>query len=57
MFVSPLEQFSVYKIIPLSIGCFDLSITNSALFAIIASFTIFFVFTCIFSQAKLIPTI
>lgn len=57
MFSSPLEQFSVYKLVPMSLGCFDLSITNSALFAIIASFLIFFVFTCVFSQAKLIPTV
>ena len=57
MFFSPLEQFSVYKLIPIYYGCFDLSITNSSLFAIIAIFLIFFVFTCICSQAKLIPTV
>ena len=56
-FSSPLEQFSVYKLIPMHYGCFDLSITNSSLFAIIASFLIFFVFTSICSQAKIVPTV
>jgi hypothetical protein len=57
MILSPLEQFSVYKIIPFYFGCFDLSLTHSSLFAMIASFLIFFVFATTCSKARIVPTV
>ena len=55
--LSPLEQFSVYKLIPVSLGSFDFSFTNSSLFALIVCALILFVFSSIVSNARLIPTI
>jgi len=54
---SPLEQFSVYKIIPLQFSFIDLSLTNSSCFAIGASALIFMIFSSICSNAKIIPAI
>jgi len=54
--LSPLEQFSVYKLIPFSLGSFDFSFTNSSFFSIIVCFVILFFFSSICSNAMLIPT-
>jgi len=55
-FLSPLEQFSINKIIPINLMFFDFSITNSTILAFIACnlAVIFYNFACY--QAKLIPT-
>ena len=57
MFLSPLEQFSIYKILPLSFGFVDLSITNSSLFVIIIFLIMFIGFNAILSNALMIPTV
>ena len=56
MFYSPLEQFSINKIIPLQLGFFDFSITNSTILALLACMvaTTLYNFACY--KAKLIPT-
>jgi len=56
MFISPLEQFTIFKLIPLSFLGFDFSITNSTLFAFIACSLAFLFFNLITSNAKLIPS-
>jgi F-type H+-transporting ATPase subunit a len=57
MFFSPLEQFAIIKIIPITLGSIDLSITNSTLLTIL-SFTLAFVFLCFAcANAKLIPSV
>ena len=52
---SPLEQFSINKIISLNIGPFDFSITNSTVLVFLACnvAVIFYNFACY--KAKLIP--
>ena len=57
LFISPLEQFTIFKLISLSILGFDLSITNSTLFAFIACSLAFLFFNFVSSNAKLIPTV
>ena len=57
MYASPLEQFSVYKLVPLAIGSYDFSFTNSSLFACLACFIIIFSWSSICSGARLIPTV
>ena len=56
MIFSPLEQFSINKFIPLHIGFFDFSITNSTVLTFIACnlAILFYNFACY--KAKLIPT-
>jgi F-type H+-transporting ATPase subunit a len=56
MFYSPLEQFSINKIIPLQLGFLDFSITNSTILALLACTVAvtFYNFACY--KAKLIPT-
>ena len=53
---SPLEQFSVIKMIPLFIGYFDFSFTNSSLLVILSCFLSIIVYTFAVTKAKLIPT-
>lgn len=55
MFISPLEQFSIYKLIPLALGSYDFSFTNSSFFVVLASFLIIFSFSLICSKATIIP--
>jgi len=55
MFQSPLEQFSVYKIIPLGLGVVDLSFTNSSLLVVLCSFLGLSLCSLICSNSKLIP--
>jgi len=55
MIFSPLEQFSINKIIPLQLAIFDISITNSAILTFLAVnlAVIFYNFACY--KAKLVP--
>jgi F-type H+-transporting ATPase subunit a len=55
MFFSPLEQFSINKIISLQLGFFDFSITNSTVLTFLACnlAVIFYNFACY--KAKLVP--
>jgi ATP synthase subunit 6 len=57
MFFSPLEQFSILKILPLSFGIFDFSITNSTVLAFLSCFITFLFISMICSNAKIIPNI
>lgn len=57
MFFSPLEQFSIFKLIPISFFGLDLSVTNSTLFAGISCFISFIFFNFICSNAKLVPSL
>ena len=56
MFYSPLEQFSINKIIPIHLAFFDFSITNSTVLTFVACNVaiLFYNFACY--KAKLIPT-
>lgn len=56
MFFSPLEQFTILKLIPLRIGLIDFSITNSSLLAFLACSLVFVFFTYVCFDAKLVPT-
>lgn len=53
----PLEQFEIKPLIPLSIGGYDVSYTNSALLMIIASCSIVFLFALCLRQRSIIPYI
>jgi ATP synthase subunit 6 len=57
MLFSPLEQFSIFKLIPISFFGLDLSVTNSTLFAGISCFLSFIFFNFICSNAKLVPSL
>nr|AGQ42734.1 ATP synthase F0 subunit 6 [Phaeocystis globosa] len=57
MLFSPLEQFSIFKLIPISFFGLDLSVTNSTLFAGISCFISFIFFNFICSNAKLVPSL
>lgn len=56
MFFSPLEQFSISKIIPLTIGVFDFSFTNSSLLVVMSCFLCFLFYNFAISKATLIPS-
>jgi hypothetical protein len=56
MFFSPLEQFSITKIIPIVLGPFDVSITNSSIIVIVASTIGFFFYNFAIANAKLVPS-
>jgi F0F1-type ATP synthase membrane subunit a len=56
MFFSPLEQFSINKILPIFIGFFDFSITNSSILVMLACFLCFLFFNFAIANAKLIPS-
>jgi len=56
MFFSPLEQFTIIKIIPLSFGGgVDFSFTNSSLLAALATLLAFVLYNFACSNSKLIP--
>jgi len=58
MFIfSPLEQFSINKIVPIFIGFFDFSITNSSILAIIACVVAFLFFNFAIANATLVPNV
>ncbi len=57
MFIfSPLEQFSINKIIPIFLGTLDFSITNSSLLVFISCFVAFCFYNFAIANAKLIPS-
>jgi ATP synthase subunit 6 len=56
MFFSPLEQFAILKLVPISIGLIDLSFTNSSLLAVLSCFAAFLFYNAICSNARLVPT-
>jgi ATP synthase subunit 6 len=53
---SPLEQFSINKIIPIFLGSFDLSITNSSILVFISCSVAFLFYNFACANAKLIPS-
>jgi F-type H+-transporting ATPase subunit a len=55
IFSSPLEQFGITKIIPLFIGNFDFSFTNSSLLCVISCFIAFSFYNLSVTKAKLVP--
>jgi len=55
MIFSPLEQFSILKIVPISLGIVDLSITNSSLLAFLSCTLAFLFYNFAISSAKLVP--
>nr|YP_009092450.1 ATP synthase F0 subunit a [Gloeochaete wittrockiana]AIM52036.1 ATP synthase F0 subunit a [Gloeochaete wittrockiana] len=52
---SPLEQFSITKLVSFEIGSFDFSLTNSSFFLILVSFSIIFLFRSLTDGSKIIP--
>jgi hypothetical protein len=55
-FFSPLEQFSIIKIIPIVIGQFDISITNSSILVGLAVTIAFFFYNFAIANARLVPS-
>jgi hypothetical protein len=56
MFYSPLEQFSINRIIPLFIGSLDFSITNSTVLVFISCSVAFLFYNFAIAKAKLVPS-
>jgi ATP synthase subunit 6 len=56
MFYSPLEQFAINRFIPIFIGNFDFSITNSSILVFFSCFVAFLFYSFACSNAKLIPS-
>ena len=54
--MNPLHQFDIQTLIPLSIGGIDLSLTNSALFMIIAVFLGVFLLWLSLRKLQLVPS-
>jgi hypothetical protein len=54
-FFSPLEQFSINKFIPIFIGLFDFSITNSTILVFLSCFVAFLFYSFAVANAKLVP--
>lgn len=54
---SPLEQFEIKPLIPLSIGGYDVSFTNSALFMMIAACSIVLLFSLCLRKRTIVPTL
>jgi hypothetical protein len=52
---SPLEQFSILKIVSLHVGSLDFSFTNSSFLAITASLLAFLFFSFASDKASLLP--
>jgi F-type H+-transporting ATPase subunit a len=55
-FFSPLEQFAIIKIVPITIGQFDISITNSSILVAIACAIAFLFYNFALANAKLVPS-
>ena len=53
---SPLEQFTIIKLYPITIGTFDISFTNSSSFILIACSSLLLLFFGTLYKSKLIPT-
>jgi len=56
MFFSPLEQFSINRFIPIFLGNFDFSITNSSILVIISTTVAFLFYNFAIANAKLLPS-
>ena len=56
MFTSPLEQFTVYKLVSLTVGAVDLSFTNSSLIAVLCTCLALLLTSMVCSGSKVIPT-
>jgi len=56
LFFSPLEQFSINKIIPLHLGGVDFSITNSTILVVLSCIFAFLFYSLSCANAKLIPS-
>ena len=56
MFISPLEQFSIIKLIPISFGIVDISFTNSSLLTVLSCLLAIIFYSMACSNAKLIPS-
>jgi len=56
LFLSPLEQFSINKIIPIFIGTIDISITNSSILVFVSCTVAFLFYNFACANAKLIPS-
>jgi ATP synthase subunit 6 len=56
MFYSPLEQFTIIKIIPICFGSFDFSFTNSSLLAVLSCTLAFLLYNFACAKAKLVPS-
>lgn len=56
MFFSPLEQFAIIRFIPLKLGFFDASLTNSSILVILSCTLTFLFYNLSSSQAKLLPS-
>ena len=54
--LSPLEQFSINKFVPIFLGVFDFSITNSAILVFFACLFAFLFFSFGVANAKIIPS-
>ena len=52
---SPLDQFKIKQIVSIDLFGYDISITNSSLFMMIAGCTIFCYFALAFRYKKLVP--
>jgi F0F1-type ATP synthase membrane subunit a len=55
MFFSPLEQFSIIKIVPLFLGRLDFSFTNSSVLVLLSCTLAFIFYNFACSGAKLVP--
>jgi len=55
MYYSPLEQFTIIKLLPISFGFFDFSFTNSSLLAVMSCTLAFLALNFVCFKAKLIP--
>jgi F-type H+-transporting ATPase subunit a len=53
--LSPLEQFSINKFLPIFIGNFDFSITNSSILVFLVCFFSFLFYNFACANAKLVP--
>ena len=56
MFYSPLEQFTILRLVKISFGLVDISFTNSSLLTIISCLLAFVLYSMACSNAKLIPS-
>jgi hypothetical protein len=55
-FFSPLEQFSINRIVPIFLGSLDFSITNSSILVIISCSLAFLFYNFAIANAKLVPS-
>lgn len=53
--IDPLHQFEIHKLIPLTLGGWDISFTNSALFMVLATVCVITLLTAATKQSQLVP--